>query len=120
MIEMLPESGGNLIAVKMSGTVTEQDQDRYFAQAEAVLEEERIEHLLLDWVDLDGWAKGARTAGTWFGMHHRALVGRVAIIADQKWDDEVMRITDIFRAARVRRFAPSDRGEALDWIRRGE
>lgn len=120
MIEMLPESGGNLIAIKMSGTVTEQDQDQYFDKAEAILDQERIEHLLIDWVDLDGWAKGARTAGTWFGMHHRALVGRVAIVAHERWDDEVMRITDIFKAAAVRRFAPGDRAAALDWIRRGE
>jgi hypothetical protein len=119
MIELLPETKGNLIALKMSGTVTEDDEDRCFEEAEIILEKERLEHLLLDWEGLDGWAKGARTVGTWFGMHHRALVGRVAIVADEKWADEVLRITDIFKAAAVRQFAPSERAAAFAWIRQG-
>jgi hypothetical protein len=65
-----------------------------FRESEIILEKERVEHLLLDWEDLDGWAKEARTVGTWFGMHHRALVGRVAIIADDKWAHKVLRITN--------------------------
>jgi hypothetical protein len=117
MIEMLPETGGNLIAVRMSGTVTEDEQDKHFAIAEEMLEREKIENLFLDWEKLDGWAKGARSAGTWFGMHHRALVGRVAILAEAKWDDEVMRITDVFKTATVRHFPPAERAEALEWVR---
>jgi hypothetical protein len=119
MIELLPETQGNLIAVRMSGTITEEDQDAYFAKAEAILAAERVEHLLLDWSQLDGWAKGARSAGTWFGMHHRALVGRVAILANDKWADETLRITDIFHAATVQRFPPTERVTALDWIHQG-
>jgi hypothetical protein len=117
MIELLPETKDNVIAIRMSGTVTEEDQSQCFEQAEPILNAERVEHLLLDWSDLDGWAKGARTTGTWFGMHHRAMVARVAIVTDEKWADEVLRITDIFNAAMVRRFSPQDRQAALDWIR---
>jgi SpoIIAA-like len=117
MITLLPETRGNLVAIKMSGTVTEDDQDRYFEQAEQILDQEKVEHLLMDWADLEGWAKGARSAGTWFGMHHRALVGRVAIIADEKWADETLRITDIFHSATVRRFPPAERQRAYAWIR---
>jgi stage II sporulation SpoAA-like protein len=47
------------------------------------------------------------------------MVGRVAVIADEKWADEVLRITDIFKAATVRRFAPSERTAAFAWIREG-
>jgi hypothetical protein len=119
MIELLPETKGNLIALKMSGTVTEDDEDRCVEKAEIILEKERLEHLLLDWEHLDGWAKGARTVGTWFAMHHRALVERIAIVADEKWADEVLRITDIFKAATVRQFAPRERAAAFAWIRQG-
>lgn len=117
MIELLPETEGNLIAVRMSGTVTEDEQDKHFAIAEQILDREKIENLFLDWETLDGWAKGARSAGTWFGMHHRALVGRVAILAAEKWDDEVLRVTDVFKTATVRRFPPSERTAALEWVR---
>lgn len=119
MIELLPETTGNLIAVKMSGTVTEAELDMYFGRVEEIFLKERIEHLLLDWSELDGWAPGARTVGTWFGMHHRALMGRVAILADDIWADETLRITDIFQSATVRRFTPSEREQAMAWIREG-
>lgn len=117
MIEILPETGGNLIAVKMSGTVTEEQQEPYFARAEAIFDSDRVENLFLDWSELDGWGQGARSAGTWFGMHHRALIGRIAIVAPDKWDDEALRIADIFNAATVRRFAPADRSLAMEWVR---
>jgi hypothetical protein len=116
MIELMPETKGNLIAIRMSGTVTEADQDACFDKVDAILSRERVEHMLLDWSQLDGWAKGARSTGTWFGMHHRALVGRVAILADEKWADETLRITDIFNAASVKRFPPSERQAAFGWI----
>jgi hypothetical protein len=119
MIELLPETKGNLIAIKMSGTITEEDIDRYFAEADAIFDRERVEHLVLDWEHLRGWAPGARSVGTWFAMHHRALVGRIGIVADEKWADEVLRITDIFKAVTVRQFAPSERAAAFAWIRQG-
>lgn len=116
MIELLPETKGNVIAIRMSGVVTEAEQDANFDEVSGIIDRERVEHLLLDWSDLQGWEKGARSAGTWFAMHHRALMGKVAILADSKWDDEVMRIADIFHAATVERFAPAGREEALRWI----
>jgi len=117
MIEALPETGDNLIALRMSGTVTEEEQTGWFETAEPLLLANRVDRLLLDWSDLEGWAKGARSTGTWFGMHHRAMVSRVAIIADEKWADEVLRITDIFNGAVVRHFSPAERQAALGWIR---
>ncbi len=117
MIELSPETGDNVIAIRMSGTVTEEDQTRWFESAEPLLMASRIDRLLIDWSDLEGWAKGARTTGTWFGMHHRAMVSRVALIADEKWADEVLRITDIFKGAEVRQFSPAERQAAIGWIR---
>jgi|APTNR8051073442_1049403.scaffolds.fasta_scaffold06618_2 hypothetical protein len=119
MIELLPETQGNVIAVRMSGTVTETDMDDYFGKAEEIFLQERVEHLLLDWSRLDGWAPGARSVGTWFGMHHRSLVGRVAVVADDQWADETLRIADIFQAATVQRFSASARDQAFKWIREG-
>ena len=63
-----------------------------------------------------GWAPGARSAGTWFGMHHRGTIGRVAIIAGDRWADEVLRISDIFKAATVRQFTPQERVAAMAWL----
>jgi hypothetical protein len=68
MMELLPETSGNLMAIKMSGTITEDDYDRCLSEADVVAGE-HIEHLVLDWEHLQGWAPGARSVGTWFGLH---------------------------------------------------
>lgn len=117
MIEPLPETSGNLVAVKMSNTITESDFDKYSSEVDSIFDAERAIHLIFDWEHLDGWAPGARSTGTWFGMHHRGLVARVAIIAEEKWADEALRIKDIFRAAEVRQFAPEERKSAFAWVR---
>ena len=115
-MEILPETGGKLMAVRMSGTITEDDYDRCLSEAELAAPE-NVEQLVLDWEHLQGWEPGARSVGTWFGLHYRALVGRVAVIADEKWAHEVVRITDIYKSAEVRQFAPEKRELAFAWVR---
>jgi hypothetical protein len=46
MIELLPETRGNVIAVKMSETITEEDFGKYFAEADVIFDRERVEHLV--------------------------------------------------------------------------
>jgi hypothetical protein len=117
MIEVLPETSRGLIALKLVGTVTEDDMDQAFAKMEDVVVDQMMSRLLLDWSELEDWAKGARSVGTWFGMHHWATVQRIAIVAGSRWEDERLRIVDIFKAATVRRFDPNEREDAFAWIR---
>lgn len=116
MIEILPETAGNLIAIKLSGMVSESDFDASASEIAPIVEDERTKLVLVDWSDLEGWEPGAKSVGTWFGMHHWATIHRIAILADQKWDDERQRIADIFKAAVVRRFSPQERASALEWL----
>lgn len=116
MIELLPQSGPGLIAIRMSGMISIADQEKSFPQADTLFDQERPECVLLDWEHLDGWEKGARTLGTWFGMHHRATIAKVAIIGEDRWADDTLRITDVFRSAEVRRFPPAERDRAMHWL----
>jgi hypothetical protein len=52
-------------------------------------------------------------------MRHWATVRRLAILAEDRWDDEKLRIADIYRAADVSRFPPHQRAEALTWLNAG-
>lgn len=116
MIEILPETAGNVIAIKLSGMVSEADFDVCSSELAPLVEAERTNRVLLDWSSLDGWETGAKSVGTWFGMHHWATIHRIAILAERKWDDERQRIADIFKAAVVRRFSPQERDTALEWL----
>ena len=87
MIDLLPETTGNLITIRMSGTVTEEDQDGWLPRRRRYLADNKSSICF----STGGiWRDGARVAlhRHRFGMHHRALIGQVAIIADERWADE--------------------------------
>jgi hypothetical protein len=116
MIDIGLDGAGRVIVIKMTGLISEAEIDGCNEEFATTLESEKLHRVLFDWQDLEGWEKGARTAGTWGGMRHWATIRRVAVIADPKWDDEILRIADIYRAADVQRFSPDKREAALSWL----
>jgi hypothetical protein len=119
MIDVGLDAAGRVIVIKMTGLISEAEMEACNEELATTFDQETLHRVLLDWQDLDGWEKGAKTAGTRAGLRHWATVRRVAVIADPKWDDEIIRITDIYRAADVQRFSPEDREAALAWLNAG-
>lgn len=117
MIEFLPESTGDILATKASGTVTEEEVEAAIEQFERTYSDRGIKNLYYDWIELEGWGKGARTVGTWFGMHNWATIRKIAIVAAEQWHDECQRVADINKLAEVRCFAPDDRESAWGWLK---
>lgn len=116
MIEVLPQTKDRVIALKMAKMVSEAEIDRCAEEIGPLLDDARRDFILLDWSELEGWEAGAKSVGTQFGMKSWASVVRIAILAEPKWEDEQARIADVFRAATVRRFLPSQRDKALAWL----
>jgi hypothetical protein len=116
MIEVLPQTKDRLIALKMADMISEAEIDHCAEAIGPLLDDERRDFILLDWSELQGWEAGAKSVGTQFGMKSWASVVRIAILAEPKWEDEQARIADVFRAATVRRFPPSQRDKAMAWL----
>lgn len=116
MIEVLPLTKDRVIALKMANMISETEIDRCAEAIGPLLDDERRDFILLDWSELEGWEAGAKSVGTQFGMKSWASVVRIAIVAEPKWEDEQARIADVFRAATVRRFPPSQRDKAIAWL----
>lgn len=119
MIEVAPDPDGQLISIRMSGMITEADIDGCNEKLAGFTGLENLYKVLVDWERLEGWEKGAKSVGTWFGMRHWATVRRLAIVADDRWADETLRLADIYRAADVSRFPPARRADALRWLDAG-
>ena len=116
MIEVLPLTKDRVIALKMTNMISAAEIDRCAEAIGPLLDDERRDFILLDWSELEGWEVGAKSVGTQFGMKSWASVVRIAIVAEPKWEDEQARIADVFRAATVRRFPPSQRDKAIAWL----
>lgn len=116
MIEVLPQTKDRVIALRMTKMVSEAEIDHCAESIGPLLDDARRDFILLDWSELEGWETGAKSVGTQFGMKRWASVVRIAILAEPKWEDEQARIADVFRAATVRRFPPSQRDKAIAWL----
>ncbi len=116
MIEVQTEDNGRRVVVQMSGLITESEIDHCSDLLAESVGAASAQTVLLDWTELQGWAKGAKTVGTWVGMRHWGGVRRVAVLADAAWEDETLRIADIYKVAEVRRFPAAERADAIAWL----
>lgn len=127
MIEVLQSEDKTIITLKMSGMISDADFDDTEEKLLEILGPEaevRVRgandgayRVLLDWEALDGWEKGVKTLGTLTAMAFSDLIGRVAIVGDERWRDEVPRVEDACKRARVRFFPAAQREAALAWLR---
>lgn len=116
MIELVSEEQGRRIVVRMAGLITAAEIDATHEREDPSMDVVGTQRVLLDWRRLEGWEKGAKSVGTWFGMRHWGNVRKVAILADPKWIDETLRIADIYKVAEVQRFAPGEESQAVAWL----
>lgn len=118
MLELLAETDDTFIAIKMSGVLTIADQHAMLPKLEALLEQHDLAfRVFLDLRDLAEMEKGVKSDSLWFDMRYRSRVERIAYVCDDTWYDEVVRATDIFSAAEVRKFDPKEHSAALSWLR---
>ena len=73
--------------------------------------------MLVDWQDLEGWEKGAKTLGTLTTKTIGDAFRKVAVIAGAQFADEEPRLADVAKQAVVRFFAPGQREDALARLR---
>lgn len=117
MLELLPETAGNVIAVKVYGTITATDYEEFMPSLEGRIADAAPAIGLVDWEELDGWAADAKWYSFWYRVTNRRAFTRVAVIARENWHGEVETLSKLLDQAKVRRFEPRDRAAAWDWLR---
>jgi hypothetical protein len=73
--------------------------------------------VLADARDLEGWETGAKTLGTMTIKMIGDAVRKIAVVADQRFADEVPRLADTAPRASVRLFRPEQREDAEAWLK---
>jgi hypothetical protein len=115
-----------ILVIEMSGTISEADidgaietlQQQYPGVGVHLRGGERGGFsVLLDWHDLQGWEKGAKTLGMVTSRTIGDAMRKVAIVAGRQFADEQPRLADIAPRATVRLFPPDRREDALAWLR---
>jgi hypothetical protein len=118
MHEFIP-GPDDVLAVKISGTITGEDLDTIMDRAEAIMAKHDKIHFYVETHDIQGMQISAMPhhmsrSFPMFGKLDR--FGRVAVVADQAW----MRVATRLESAMLphisyRVYEPEDRAEALAW-----
>jgi hypothetical protein len=127
MINLKVNDKDRILIIEMKGMVGEADIDRAVDSLQAQYPGVGVHlrggerggfSMLVDWQDLEGWEKGAKTVGTVTVKTIGDAVRRVAIVADAKFAGEQPRLADVATAAEVRFFSIGQREDALAWLGR--
>lgn len=118
MIDLLP-APDQVLAVKMSGTLTADDYDLVLAEMEAkLLRHERI-GIFVDMTDFRDVTAGAAAKDLRFAL---GKIGewrrfpREAIVTDKQWVKTLAKVVDpLVPQVEIRTFAPAERDQALAW-----
>ena len=122
MIEVLPESKGNILVVRAAGKLTDQDyKDVLIPRVDSIIREHGRVRLLLDMGDeFHGWEPAALWDDTRLGLRHRNDFEKMGVIGGPKWVEWGLKLAATVIGGEIRSFSPGEREEALNWIKAQE
>ncbi|MBU1118804.1 STAS/SEC14 domain-containing protein [Patescibacteria group bacterium] len=119
MFEKLPESLGNVVGYKATGTLSDADYKKLIPELDSLINEKGEIGLLLDFEEFDGWSLKAAFDDFRFAFKHHKKVKKFALVGDKKWEEEMAKLAKIFVFADARFFETSKIEDAWEWLKEG-
>ena len=119
MIEVMPESQGNVIGVKFSGKITTREYEAtIIPRLEAVLKEHGKARLMYV---VDEGFEGAEAGAVWddtkLGIKHRHDFEKLAMVGGAKWMEWLTKLCARFISGETRTFPQEQLQEAWVWLK---
>ncbi len=119
MIEIMPETEGNVLVVKAKGKLTAKDYEETFIpkinQMIEVYRKVRVVVLLAE--NFDGWEIGAAWDDAVFGIQHRHDFDKMAVVGGPKWVQWATKISFNFMDGQVEIYDIPDFENAVAWAK---
>ncbi len=110
---------GDLVEVKLTGTMLRRDLDELQARIKPLIEQGMRIRLLAVLEDFLGWEKGADWGDTTFLSEHGDDLERMAIVGEARWrDDAYAFVGKGLRRTAIEYFPPSALDAARQWLTR--
>jgi hypothetical protein len=119
MIEVLPESQGNVMGVKFSGKATSREYEEVIIPAVEAIVQQHGKIRLMYMVDdsFEGAEAGAWWDDTKLGIKHRNDFEKMALVGGPKWMEWLTNICGKLMSGESRTFSLEQTQEAWDWIK---
>ena len=115
-IQLIEESGGKAVVVKVSGKLVRADYEHFVPEFERLVREHGKLHILFDMADFHGWEGGALWEDIKFDVKHFADIDRLAMVGDKKWQHGMATFFKPFTKAISRYFDQANAAEARKWL----
>jgi len=115
-IRLDEESGGKLLAIHVSGTLTKTDYEQLTPEFERLVQQHGKIRLLFDMSDFHGWKAGAAWEDLKLDVKHYAHIERIAMVGDKEWERVMATFWKPFNKATIRYFDHGDAAAARQWL----
>lgn len=116
MIRILDDSEKNLIALKASGEIKEEDYDVLVPYLEEKIDSFGKLRLYLEISDLDGMEVKAMWKDLKFDARHLNDFKKIAVVGDESWEKGLTEASRLISSAETKFFDTQDRAAALAWV----
>lgn len=119
MLEVLPETHDNVLAVRISKELTIADFDQYRNLLRDLMQRYEEVHLYYEMVDVAWVQPVAAIENGLFDMIHGLDYGRVAMVGEKKWQEWAAKLISPVKKRGVRYFDLAEKGQAMAWVQQG-
>jgi hypothetical protein len=117
MAVTIEAGGGNLRILRLKGLLRKAELDAVLATETRQWRPTTHVKVLLILEDFKGWEHGANWGDTTFFEAHGDQIDRIAIVADPKWEAEMLAFVGAgFRRAPVKFFSANEFALAWSWL----
>jgi hypothetical protein len=118
MLDILGETSGNVLAVRLSGKHLHTDAHELADVIEARIAKYGAARCLIEISDVEGVQLGALVEGLEFDLQHVHTIERCAVVGHADWERWLTSALKLFfRNAKLRYFEQAERDAAVAWIR---
>jgi SpoIIAA-like len=118
MFHILPESEGNILGLRATGKLTEQDYKVLLPSLENLLKQHgKIRLLCFIDEEFTGLEPGAMWEDAKFFFPHKDDFEKMAIVGGPKWIEVIMKLFAPLMQGEMRTFPPEHLPEAWQWLK---
>jgi len=118
-IELTETKNGEILEVKVSGRLTDEDYQRFVPEFERLAKPHGKIRVLFEMSQFHGWDAKAAWDDLKFGVKHYHAIERLAVVGETKWQQLLAEFGKLFTAAEVRYFNLSRLDQARAWLAEG-
>ncbi|MDX5436824.1 MAG: STAS/SEC14 domain-containing protein [Pontibacter sp.] len=118
MLEILPQTKENFVAVRVSGKLTHEDFDLYRNLIRDRVKRYGSARLYYEMVNLhlSGIKLGAALENALFDLVHGREYGRVAMVGESLWQHAAAKLISPVKKKGVRYYTLAEKDQAMKWV----